>query len=208
MRMVVVVVVDPGRELLQHRENVRPRLYACTLALEGLDEGFAGTVAFRAPDRGKAGQEGEGGNKLEGLASGLSGPVIRGALHGTGCPQGIEPSLDAGEHQNAHHLAADAAGAGLPGDDLAVTGVDGEGDPHDFAVRAADLQPVRGPALVGRRSYDLPFMRTNRPQADIRLQQKVGLRHQAKDALVVDGLCTGRPSRLVQQRGDAPVALG
>jgi hypothetical protein len=31
--------------------------------------------------------------------------------------------LDAGEHQIAHHLAADTAGAGQPGDDLAIMGV-------------------------------------------------------------------------------------
>ena len=43
----------------------------------------------------------------------------------------------------SHHLTADAAGAGLPDDDLAIMGVDGKRAANNFAIPAGDLQPVR-----------------------------------------------------------------
>jgi hypothetical protein len=53
---------------------------------------------------------------------GIRGAVIRQPLNGMRCPQGVEPPLDAGQHEVAYHLAIDAAGAGLPGDDFSVAG--------------------------------------------------------------------------------------
>ena len=42
---------------------------------------------------------------------------------------------------------ADAAGAGLPGDDFSVAGVDGEDEADDLAIPATDFQAVGRPAL-------------------------------------------------------------
>ncbi len=63
---------------------------------------------------------------------------------------GVEPALDAVQHHVADHLAGDAAaGGGDPGDDLAVVGVDGEGDADDLTVPAGDLEAVGRPSLIG-----------------------------------------------------------
>ncbi len=115
-----VIVLDPGGKLLQDGEGVRAGLDAGIIALEGFDECLADAVALRTAHRGKAGDEVEGGRDVKRVAGGEGGAIVGQPLHGMGRPQDPEAGLDTGEHQVAHHLAADAAGTGLPGDDLPV----------------------------------------------------------------------------------------
>jgi hypothetical protein len=166
-----VVVVDPGRKLLQHSHGIRSGLDARVVALQGLHEGFADAVALRAADGGEAGHEGKSGGEAQRLLGGVGRAVIGQPLHGMGRPESGEPPLDAGEHEVTDHLAADAAGAGLPGNDLPVAGVDRERDAHDLAVPTADLQPIGRPALIGRQGNDAALVRPDWSSADMRLKQ-------------------------------------
>ena len=63
----------------------------------------------------------------------------------TGCftpDSASKPPFDAGQHQVSRDFAADPAGRGVPGDDLPVAGIDGEGDADPLAVPATDLEYV------------------------------------------------------------------
>lgn len=84
----------------------------------------------------------------------------------------FEAALDAVEHHVADHLAGDAAaGYGDPGDDLAVMGVDGEGNADHLAVPTGDLEPIGGPAQVGGGRDDGALVSPDRPPAGMGLKQ-------------------------------------
>jgi hypothetical protein len=100
-------------------------------------------------------------------------------------PEGGEPLFDASQHQVANHLAAGAAGGGLPGDDLPVMGVDGKGQAHHLAVPARDLQAIGGPAEVRFWGNDAALVDADGFLGAVPLEQQVSLRHQAVDLLVV-----------------------
>ncbi len=135
------------------------------------------------------------------------GSRYRQPLNGVRCPQGVESPFDTGQHEVAHHLAADAAGAGLPGDDFSVAGVDGEHEADDFAIPATDFQAVGRPALIGRQGNDAALMGPDWSMTDMRLEQQLALRHEAEDTFVVDGLGAGCLTCPVQERCDPPVAV-
>jgi hypothetical protein len=61
-----------------------------------------------------------------------------------------EALLDAADHHVADHLAGDAGGGRHPADDFAIMAIEGEGDPHDFAAPAGELQRVRAPGAFER----------------------------------------------------------
>ena len=60
MRMDGVVVCDPSGDEIEHRGGVGQGRDADVVALEGLHEGLAHSVAFGRPDRREAGGEAEG----------------------------------------------------------------------------------------------------------------------------------------------------
>ena len=131
------------------------------------------------------------------------------ASHSTGCGvcEGAEAALDREQHEVAHRDAADPARAGGPGEDLAVVGVDGEGDPDGVAVPARDLEHVRGPAPVRDGGRDLAVVRALTAAAGVRRQQQARPLHHAVDPLMVGPGQTLRLGLAVQERGDPPVAV-
>ena len=187
---MVVVVLDPVGDHLQHGRGIWSRLYPGVVAFESLDEGFADLVAFGTAHRREAGDEANCGSELQRFAGGVGGAIVGQPLDRMDRLGGGEPSFDAGQHQVTHHLAADPAGRSVPGDDLPVTGVDREGDADHLAVPATGLQYIGGPALIGRQGNDAALVCSHGTQADMRLQQQVCLAHEAKDPLVVDGFST------------------
>jgi len=64
------------------------------------------------------------------------------------------------EHQVSDHLAADAAGAGTPGDDFSITGIQRKSDAYDLAVPTGDLEAIRGPSQIGSDRDDLAIVST------------------------------------------------
>ena len=61
---------------------------------------------------------------------------------------GPEPTLDANNHQIAHHFAGDAGGRGRPGDDFPIASVDGEQDPEELAIAASELEMIGAPTDI------------------------------------------------------------
>src|SRR5215469_6542982 len=99
MWVVLVVVLYPEWDHLQHGCGISSGLDPGVVALEGFDECFADTVALGASHRGEAGDEAEGGSELQGLTGGVGGAVVGEPLDWMGRPDGGEPSLDAGQHR-------------------------------------------------------------------------------------------------------------
>src|ERR1700722_1358386 len=104
MGMVLVIVVDPKWNHLQHGCGVWSGLDAGVIALEGFDEGLADAIALGASHRGEAGNETKCDGKLQCFPRGVSGPVISKPLNRMRCPCGGKPSFDTGEHQVAHNF--------------------------------------------------------------------------------------------------------
>jgi hypothetical protein len=84
--MILVVVVDPGRKLLQDGQGIRTRLDAGIVTFKDFDEGFAHTVAFWTADGRKAGHEGQRDNEFQCLSGGVGGAIVRQPLNGMRCP--------------------------------------------------------------------------------------------------------------------------
>src|SRR5262249_19052346 len=61
---------------------------------------------------------------------------------------GPEPTLDANNHQIAHHFAGDAGGRGRPGDDFPIAGVDGKQDTEELAIAASELEMIGAPTDI------------------------------------------------------------
>jgi hypothetical protein len=122
--------------------------------------------------------------EVGGLASGVGGTVVGEPLHGLRGTQGIRTPFDAVEHHVADHLPADAAARGAnAGHDLAIVGVDGEGDADDLAVPAGDLEAIRGPALVRGRGDDGALVRADGAPAGMGLQEHEAWRMRRKTRL-------------------------
>ena len=115
VRMDGVVVLEPFGQALEDGHGVWPWVHA-------------DAVALGAADGREAGDEVQGGGEVDGFADGVGEAVVDEPLDrlwGAWCAEAV---LDAVEHHVADHLAADAAGGGAgPGHDLAVVGVEGEG---------------------------------------------------------------------------------
>jgi hypothetical protein len=63
--------------------------------------------------------------------------------------------LDAVDHHVADHLAGNTGRRGNPADDFAVVAIEGEGEAHDLAVPAGELQAIRAPADIRAQRGDL-----------------------------------------------------
>ena len=152
-----VVIFEPGGQLLQDGDGIRPGVHAGIIALEGFDEGLADTIALGAADRREARDKVERGGEIDGLRGGIGGAVVGEPLDGQRGADGIEAALDAIQHHVADHLAGDAAaGCGDPGDDLAVMGVDGEGDADDLAIPAGISRPSEAQRRVEAGATTVP----------------------------------------------------
>lgn len=215
MGLVFVVVGDPGADPRQDRVGVGPGLDAGIVALERLHERLAHPVALGRAYRREAGHEVQGCREGQRLGGRKGRAVVRQPLHGMGRAKAAEASfqaaearLHAGQHEIPHHLAGDPTRRGHPGDHLAIMGVDGEGYPHRLAVPAADLQPIRGPALVRGRGDHTALVGAHGSPARVALEEQAVPLHQAEHPLVVQGgLASGAPRADLLGGGPAPSTL-
>jgi hypothetical protein len=76
MRVYVVVILEPSRELLHDGDGIWPWVYAGIIAFQCFDEGLAYAVAFRASDRREARSKVQGGCEVDGLSGGIGGAII------------------------------------------------------------------------------------------------------------------------------------
>src|SRR5204862_6630916 len=105
-------------------------------------------VALGAFDRREARHQIERQGDLDRPMSGEDRSVVGEPLHGLWRADRAKALLDAVDHHVADHLTGDAGGRGDPTDDLAVVAVEGEGEAHDLAVPASELQAIRTPADI------------------------------------------------------------
>jgi hypothetical protein len=87
MRVIFVVVVDPGRELLQDGRSIRARLDARVVAFQGRQECLADAVALRTSDWRETGHEGQSGGEVQPFVGGVGLVVVGEPLHGMGRPE-------------------------------------------------------------------------------------------------------------------------
>jgi hypothetical protein len=64
-----------------------------------------------------------------------------------------ESLLDTFHHQIPDHFSGDAAGAGAPGHDFSVAGIECEGDSNDLPAPTSDLEAIRGPAIARQSTW-------------------------------------------------------
>src|SRR6266446_9454795 len=108
-----------------------------------------------------------------------------------------EALLDAADHHVADHLARYAGGCRHPADDFAVMAIEGEGDAHNLAAPAGELQRVRAPAAVRADRRHLAVVLAYPPASGMAFEQEALLFHQPIDALGVDrGHTVGSPLAL------------
>jgi hypothetical protein len=137
------------------------------VALEGLHESLGDAVGFRAADRGEARHEADRVGEGERLVGGEAAAVVGKPFHRLWRYEGAEGALDRKQHTVTHGDPADAAGAGRPGEDLAIVGVDGERDPHRVAIPALGSRTRRRPSAGSRQT---PHLAVGRPLASTRCE--------------------------------------
>jgi hypothetical protein len=76
MRLDVVVIREPGGQLLKDRDGVWPWVNAGMVAFQGFDEGLADAVALWAADRREAWNKVKRSGKISGLGGGIGGANI------------------------------------------------------------------------------------------------------------------------------------
>jgi hypothetical protein len=87
-----------------------------------------------------------------------------------GGPGAAKAALDAGDHQVANRLAGDAGGGGVPGQDLAVAGVDAEQQADNAAIAGGNLTVVGALADVGAERHDGTVVGSAGPEGGLGLQ--------------------------------------
>ncbi len=88
--------------------------------------------------------------EVTGVLGRVGAAVIGEPLERMGRAQGGEPCLDSFQHHVTDHAAADAGARDcMPGDDLAVMGIDDEGETNDLAVPATTA--AAPPSVIKRR---------------------------------------------------------
>src|SRR5215813_10585193 len=112
MGVILVVVIDPTWEHLQHGCGIWSGLDPGVVALECFDEGLADAIALGASHWGEAGNEAKCDGELQCFPRGVSGTVVSEPLNRMRRPGSGKPLLDTGEHQVAHHFAADTGSGG------------------------------------------------------------------------------------------------
>ena len=130
--MVLVVVLEPSRDLAERGDRIRQRIDASIVAFEGFDETFRYAVRLRALDRREAGNEIERSGEVPARLLGRVGAAIVGQPFERRrlCPGGCRTCSRRPPASCSNHAAADArSDDGMPCDDLAVMGIDDEGDP-------------------------------------------------------------------------------
>src|SRR5262249_23528285 len=80
------------------------------------------------------------------------------------------PTLDANNHQIAHHFAGDAGGRGRPGDDFPIAGVDSEQDTEELAIAASELEMIGAPTDIRAQSDHDNVVGAPWPAASVPLQ--------------------------------------
>src|SRR6516165_7844050 len=121
---------------------------------------------------------------------------------------GPEPTLDANNHQIAHHFAGDAGGRGRPGDDFPIAGVDSEQDTEELAIAASELEMIGAPTDIRAQSDHDTVVGAPWPAASVPLQGQFIDLHDPQHSLGIDCWLAFSLLLPVHQARDAPVSVG
>jgi hypothetical protein len=138
MRVNCIIVFHPAINESQSGAGIGYWADTDVVALEGLHERF--TVAFGTFDWGETRRQVKRQGDLDRSVGGEDRAVVGQPLYRVRSADRVKPLLDALNHHVADHLAGDAGGRGDPADDLAVVAIEREGNAHDLAIPARELQ--------------------------------------------------------------------
>ena len=143
MRVKIVVVLEPERQLRDDGFGIRGGVHRDVVALEGFDEGLGHAVRLRAAHGRRARLHAYVAEQGCGIPGDEARTVVGEPFDGLGQHvDATEAVLDGGDHEVLHVLALDALRGGDMGDCLTVAAVEGEGDTDLLLVVAADLEAV------------------------------------------------------------------
>src|SRR5258706_13980253 len=143
MRMHLVVVGEPDRQLLKNGEGVWRGVNVHVVALEGFDERLRHAVALRRAIGGTARLETDVLGKTACLPSNVAGPVVAQPFCRARQPGNLSKALaHRFHHYVPNELAAEAGSCRCKGDRLAIAAIEAEGHAHPLAVAASDLKAI------------------------------------------------------------------
>jgi hypothetical protein len=110
-------------------------------SLEGFNKRLRHSVGLRAAHRREAGDEAEFDRKVDRLVGPIAAAIVREPLDRMRQSLIAEALLDTFHHQIPDHFSGDAAGAGAPGHDFSVAGIECKGDSNDLPLQQAISKP-------------------------------------------------------------------
>ena len=129
MRVNRIVVLEPARQLVEHRTGGGPGVYSGVVALQRADERFGHAVRLRAFDRRGAGRETDVAGEPAGIVGGVTAAIVGQPLDGRGQLVDLaEPVLDAKHHEVANVFGADPGRGRDIAHGFPIAAVEGEGD--------------------------------------------------------------------------------
>ena len=159
MRVKLVVVGEPSRELIDDGAGVWPGTDPGVVALQRPDEGLGHAVRLRAFDWRGAGHETDVAGEPTSVVRGIAAAIVGQPLDRFGKRVDLpEAMFDAEHHEVTNVLGADPGGCCDIAHGFTVTAVESEGDADLLAVVTGDLQPVRTPARVADVDRDPAIM--------------------------------------------------
>ena len=187
MWVLLVVILEPSRQVRQNGSGVRPVVGVDVIPLERFDERLRHAVFLGASDRGKPADEAKPGRKLHGFIGREAGTVVGQPHHAMRCMTGSEALFHAFQHQIAHQRSGNAAGVSDKAHHFPVAAVQGEGHPDSLAADAGDLETVCAPTQVAPQGDALHVIRSVGALPGMSGEKKAMKAHDLVDPLVVYG---------------------
>lgn len=184
MRGVLIIVFEPGADLLENKSSVRQIRQVGVVTLQCLHKGFRHTVRFRRVGRRITHEQPALLSVLSRWLGNEGGTVVRKPLDWSGRRGPAEAGLHGLRDEVANIAAVQGSVGRDPSDGLPVAAVEAERDVHLLAVPAAKLKSVRAPPQVARQRHDLTVVRPQRAGARP-AEQKALATHHTVHALVV-----------------------
>lgn len=207
--MHVIIVVEPDRELVDHRLRIRLCADAGIIAFKGSDEGFGHAVALRAFYRRGSWDEANVSRETPGLLRRVAASVIGQPFDGVGqLVDAPKAMLDSSDHEVADVAGRNAACGCDEPHGFPIAAIEGEGDADLFAVVAGDLEPIGAPTAVAGVDRDLAVVPTFRTTPAVSLQQQAVKLHDPVDPLGIRRWSSIPFGLAAEQRMNATIAVG
>ena len=170
--MVIVVVLEPLRNLCQDRLCVRTITGVNIFSLECLDERPRHAVRPWRSHWREAWYEDNRPGEVDRVVNAVAAAIIRNPFDRTRGCLFAKASLDAIKHQIADNLAGNTTDSGDSGHHVAITDVECEGNSNALSVAPDNLEAVRHSSEVRADGDDLTVVRAFMRLAGAALQRK------------------------------------